>query len=344
MAKVTAKENFMKIAHNEFPYYIPFYSLMGGSYRDECPQMDAFVSFFPDTAFQGGTDMWGVPYAKPSTGIEAAMPDTRINILEDICDWTKVIKFPEPLDVDIEKAYAENLKRIDRSQTALCFGPHFSPFQELAALMGFEGALLALAEDPEEVAAMLNAMVDHVMPHYLKAYEVFKPDLWHIIDDNASKLSPFFSPTIFNEVFLPVYKRLCEPALRDGVPVIVHDCGNVTPFLEGMYEYGTRVTEPFQEQNDIIKCQEQFKGRMSFIGQWSWGDHIPKNWPDFDEEALRQDVRDTIDRCAANGPYAFSGFPIGVPGDPGVGRAGEVLHDEVYTYGKKFCGYTGDCE
>ena len=88
MAKVTPKENFLKLAKGEFPYYVPFYSIMGDPYLGECAVKDAFVSFFEDTSMFGGVDMWGVPYAKPSVGIEAAMPDTRINLLEEISDWS----------------------------------------------------------------------------------------------------------------------------------------------------------------------------------------------------------------------------------------------------------------
>ena len=84
MAKVTPKENFLKLAKGEFPYYVPFYSLMGDPYLGECAVKGARISFFADTIMQGGTDMWGVPYAKPSVGIESIMPDTRINVLKDI--------------------------------------------------------------------------------------------------------------------------------------------------------------------------------------------------------------------------------------------------------------------
>ena len=104
VARVTPKENFLKLAKGEFPYYVPFYSLMGDPYLGECAVKGARITFFEDTIMQGGTDMWGVPYAKPSVGIESIMPDTRINVLKDIADGKKVVNCLEPLDVDLEKA------------------------------------------------------------------------------------------------------------------------------------------------------------------------------------------------------------------------------------------------
>ncbi len=343
MAKITSKENFLRLVNGEMPAYVPFYSIMGDPYLGDNPVSGARVSFFEDTRMKdGGKDMWGVPYAMASEGVRAAMPDTRINILEDISDWSKVLVFPQAKDVDLDEAYRKTLERVDRSQTCLSCGPNLSPFQQLVALMGFEGGLMALAEDPEEVKAMLNAMVDHIMPHYKALFDKFRPDFWSLADDTCSKLSPFFSPEVYEDVFLPIYMRLTEPARENGVPVIFHNCGNTTPFLEYMYQFGVRLTEPFQESNDIIAMKKQFKGRMAFAGYWGWGQHIPKNYPDFDEEELRQDIRNTIDYCSEGGGYAFAGFPIGVPGDTAVKRAYNIMRDEAYWYGRKVYGYTED--
>ena len=341
MAKVTPKENFLKLANGIHPDYVPFYSIMGEPYMGENAVSAVRLQFFEDTrGVDGGKDMWGVPYAMASEGVRATMPDTRINILKDISDWKNVVKFPKALDVDLQRSYDEAIRTVDRSQTCLAIGPGFGPFQQLVAMMGFEGGLMALAEDPDEVKAMLNAMVDHIEPYYKKAFEVFKPDLWGMGDDTCAKMSPFFSPAVYEDVFLPIYMRLSAPARENGVPVTFHNCGYTTPFLEYMYQFGVRVTEPFQESNNIVACKEQFKGRMAFVGHWGWGQHIPKNYPDFDEEELRQDIRNTIDECCEGGGYAFSGFPIGVPGDPGVERAKKIMRDEVHWYGRKVYGYT----
>ena len=186
-ATITPKENFMRLRHGGMPEYVPFYSIMGDPYKGESAVAGAFAPLFESTLFQpgGGRDAWGVPYTAPEN-LAAGMPDTSVITLEDISQWTKVLKFPTPTGIDLERVYQDTLKRVDRSQTALKAGPDLNPFQELAALMGFEGALLALAEDPEEVSAMLNAMVDFLEPYYWELYRVFKPDCWAMTDDSCA--------------------------------------------------------------------------------------------------------------------------------------------------------------
>ena len=144
-ATITPKENFMRLRHGGMPEYVPFYSIMGDPYKGESAVAGTFAPLFESTLFQpgGGRDAWGVPYTAPEN-LAAGMPDTSVITLEDISQWTKVLKFPTPTGIDLERVYQDTLKRVDRSQTALKVGPDLNPFQELAALMGFEGALLAL--------------------------------------------------------------------------------------------------------------------------------------------------------------------------------------------------------
>ena len=344
-ARVTPKENFLKLRHGGMPEYVPFYSLMGDPYKGENPCTGAMIQMFEaaepreDGRF---TDIWGVPYAAPEN-LAAMMPDTSVVTLEDISQWTKVLQFPKANDIDLEKVYQDTLTKVDRSQTALKVGPELMPFQVLVALMGFEGGLMALAEDPDEVSAMLNAMVDFMEPHFTKLFEVFQPDVWSMGDDTCAKMMPFFSPETYEEVFLPIYKRLSKPAQDNGIPVTFHNCGKEEQFLDFMVDFGVEMTEPSQEVNDILMLKEKYKGKMTFMGCWGWGDHIPKGFPDFDEEALRQDVRNTIDKYSPGGGYAFAGWPLGQKGqEDAVRRAYQILRDEVYYYGKKVYGYPID--
>jgi hypothetical protein len=343
MAKVTPKENFLKLRHGGMPDYVPFYSLMGDPYMGECACATAPNPFFIDNRrVAGGKDPWGVVYAAPDN-LGATMPDTSIIMLEDISDWTKVIQWPTMRDIDLEKTYAEVCKRVDRSVSCLKVGPDFGPFQQLVGMMGFEGGLMALYEDPEEVKAMLNAMVDYIEPYYTKLFEVYKPDCWAMGDDTCAKMMPFFSPEIYEDIFLPIYKRLSKPAQDNDVPVVFHNCGKEELFLDFMVEFGVEYTEPAQEDNDILAMKEKYKGKLTFMGCWGWGDHIPKGFPEFDEEEFRQDIRDTIDKYSVGGGYAFAGFPIGQKGEESAaGRAYKIMRDEAHWYGRKVYGYTDD--
>ncbi|MBR6114689.1 MAG: veratrol--corrinoid protein metyltransferase [Oscillospiraceae bacterium] len=338
--KITPKENYLRLGRGEDPAYIPRFTMMGDEYLGEacCKMLQPMV--FPMNQFvDGGYDMWGVRYrADANTG--ATLPEPGNFILEDIADWEKVIKFPErPEGLDYEKMYEHDLKamNINRELSATMAGPGLMPFQQLVAFMGFTEGLCALVTDPDSVKDMLNAMVDWIEPVMYATVEYYKPDIWYILDDSAAKQTPFFSLEIYKDVFKPIYTRLAKPATDRGIPVEFHNCGKFQIQIPDMLDFGVKYTDPAQETNDLLDLQKKYHGKLCLVGGWDWDHHIPANWPDFEEEEIRQGVRDAIDKYGPGGGYAFGG---GVPGmNEAAARVNEIVRDEVHWYGRKFTGY-----
>lgn len=345
MAKITPKENFLRLVNGGHPEYVPYYTMMGDPYLGEAADVMLNPAIYGETHFQdGGKDMWGVPHRATEGTAQATMPDTRIQILPDIDEWRNVIKYPNverAENIDFEKIYQNDLKMfgVNREMTAVKSGPGFMPFQQLVAMMGFEGGLMALYEDPDEVLAMLHYMVDFLEPYYTRYIDVYKPDLWYMLDDTCAQNAPFFSPEIYRKVFKPIYERLAKPANDRGIPIIFHNCGVIEPFVQDMYDFGVRIIEPTQDTNDILKLKEQFKGKIGFIGGWEWQNRIPKNYPEYDEEELRQGVRDVIDKYAPGGGYGIITWPLSYEGDPVLPKVKQILRDECHWYGRKVYGY-----
>lgn len=348
MTKVTPKENFMMLINGGTPAYIPYYPMMGDEYLGEAATKGIRANLFPSTQFKdGGYDMWGVRHvAAPGTN-NATMPDVRVVTIEDITEWEKVLKFPpKPENPDYEKMYEESIKRgrIDRTQSAVTAGPGFMPFQQLVALCGFEGGLMALAEEPEAVKDMLNAMVDFLEPYYTEYIDVFKPDLWSLADDTCAKQAPFFSVETYRDVFKPIYERLCKPANDRGIPIIFHNCGHILPFLDDMVDFGVKITEPFEPSNDILGTKERYKGKLSVICAPWWHEWMPANYPEYDEEELRAKVRDYIDKYAPGGAFGFYAWPLSYAGDPVIEEIKRIIRDETHWYGREYMGYKADGE
>lgn len=340
MAKITPKENYLRLGRGEDPAYVPRFTMMGDEYLGEaCCKMLGPRVWKQNHFTDGGYDMWGVRYkADSETG--ATLPEPGNFLLKDIDDWEKVIKFPErPEGLDYARMYEEDLKKsnIDRNMSATMAGPGFMPFQELVALMGFTEGLMALYTDPDTVRDMLNAMVDWIEPVMNATAEYYKPDIWYMLDDSCAKQTPFFSMDTYREVFKPIYLRLAKPALERGIPIQFHNCGRFEDQLGDMLDFGVKYTDPAQQTNNLLGIKEKYKGRICLVGGWDWDHHIPARWPDFDEEEIRQGVRDSIDRYYAGGGYAFAG---GVPGKAEAAKkVNLIIRDEVHWYGRKVCGY-----
>ena len=345
MAKVTPKENFMMLIDGGTPAYIPYFTMMGEPYRGEAATKFVNPNVFGETTFvDGGYDMWGVRYVAAEGTNNATMPDTSRILLEDVEDWQKVIRFPKVPEHDLKAQSVKDFaaQGIDRTQSAVMCSPGFMPFQTLVALMGFVEGLMALFESPEAVKDMLNAMVDLIEPINYEIIDAYKPDLWYILDDTCAKTAPFFSVETYRDVFKPIYARLAKPANERGIPIIFHNCGFCEPFIADMVDFGVKILEPMQDSNDLLKVKNEYKGRLSLVGGCDWANMMPKNYPDFEEEELRQSVRDVIDRNAPGGAYGFYAWPISYAGDPVIAEVNRIIRDEAHWYGRKYTGYDED--
>lgn len=170
MEKLTPRENALMAYHHQVPVWIPCY------YTDmvtiqACPELERY------TGFDHGKDYWGVDWTYEPT-IHAPMPTPgKEPILKDIADWRDVVHFPDLDAIDWEKqadkdVHTDIMKLVmgqgiapfdnggsiydNHDKLRICMIIN-GPFERLHSLMGFQNALMALAEDPDEVEAFMEA-------------------------------------------------------------------------------------------------------------------------------------------------------------------------------------------
>ncbi|MCL2046840.1 MAG: hypothetical protein FWG88_10715 [Oscillospiraceae bacterium] len=346
MARVTPKENFMKLAGGGHPYYVPYFTFMGNEPIPEIPTKSAGAMLFefnPPNPDGSRTDMWGVTSYPNEATAGSSMPAPDVFVMEDITKWRDILKTPKYREsLDFEQMAKDSFERIgiDRNETALRTGSFFGPWMTIIGLMGFEGAMLAMAEEPEYVKEMFDWMTSLYEPYTEKILDAFQPDIWTISDDICTERGPFFSVDMFRDLYLPYYRRFTKLAVERGLPVMMHICGKIEPFIPDLIDIGVQFVEPAQETNDIMALKELYPGKMSYCGAHDWGKHVPANYPDYDEEAVRQDVRNTIDKYAPGGGFATLIWPVSFVGDPHIDDLKKLVWNEAYEYGKKQYGYS----
>jgi uroporphyrinogen-III decarboxylase len=345
MAKITPKDNFLKLAGGGRPEYVPFFTMTGTEVNPgQIPATKrAGPAIFGDTrAGGGGKDMWGVPYVATTETANASLPEPGKFLIRDITKWRDVLKTPTVEEnIDWEAMAKRDLERIkiDRSQTALICASGYQPFQQLMAFMGHTEGLIAMYEEPEAVKELQEFMISFMEPYYAKILDYYKPDIWGIGDDTCAENDPFFSPEMYREFFKPVYVRMAKLANDRGLPILFHICGQFGPFIDDMVDFGVKYAEPCQETNDINALKAKYKGKLSFIGGFDWGKHVPRNYPTFNEEEFRQDIRSTYDRYSKDGGWGMFGWPISYLGDTVIDDVKHILWDECEKYGKQVYGY-----
>ncbi len=340
-SRLSPKENYLRLTRREIPEYIPIFTMGFPGYNNETACKIIGPSLFDEThitpAPQGRKDIWGVNYIANEETNFACIPEPNSFMLEDITKWHEVIKKPEiPEGIDWERLARKDCEKagLDRTQSAAMATVGLMPFQQVIAFMGFTNGLMAIYEEPECFEELLNFMADVYMPIVQATVDYYDPDILYLLDDTASAISPFISPDSYRNILKPVYKRLTQPAVDRGIPVQFHNCGKCEEFIDDMIDIGVKIWDPAQNMNDLDAVKRKYGRDFAICGTYKWVP--PITWPEVDEAAIRQTVRDTIDQFAPDGGFAFSGAALGRYGDETIPKVNAWIAEEAYNYGRDY--------
>jgi uroporphyrinogen-III decarboxylase len=266
----------------------------------------------------------------------AKLPEPGNFILEDVRKWRDVIKAPDFSGVDwkagLDKAL--EMRGIDRAVTAVSYDLEAGYFQTLVSFMGFEGALCAMYEEPDEVKALLQYISDFYYAINKECIEYLRPDMASIFDDTAHWGNLFFSADMYREFFKPHYARHAKLATDMGLKIDIHNCGRCESLIEDWFDFGVACWNPAQTCNDLVGVKEKYGGRLVICGGWDALEDLLL--PDVTEAAVKQSVRSTIEKLAPGGGYIFCGGFLGPIGDEATARKNRWVAEAVEEYGAAF--------
>lgn len=88
----------------------------------------------------------------------------------------------------------------------------------------------------------------------------------HVLSNGDSPAGPdMISPQMYRTFALPYEQRVAKAAHEEGLPYVLHICGNTGPILEDMLESGADGLE-FDQKTDTQAAHDLLKDRVAFFG------------------------------------------------------------------------------
>lgn len=258
---------------------------------------------------QGGLDWFGCAWEYSEVS-GAPAPDVGQHLLEDICDWREVVKFPDLDAWDWEKAIQiDHVNELDRENHLINVIVCNGLFERLHVLMGFEGALCALMTDTEEVEAFFDAMTDYKIRLIHKLHIWYRPDVITYHDDWGTQRALFMAPALWRQLIKPRMKKIVDFTHSCGIGFIQHSCGKLDDIIPDICEIGVDTLQ-CMDINDIQAALKKTGGKMSIQASVHTQDFEAR---DKAKILTPQDVRRTVQEefmtWGASGRY----FPFILP-------------------------------
>ena len=319
MPKLSEHENYLRMLKGEIPEYVPRMGPWRVSWTGITP---------PPGATEDFVDPFGVEYVVEKTANNGALPKPGDFMLDDVRRWRDVIKRPAILD---EYNYEMMAKKIldERDPTLPKFGGGSignGYFMLLMSFMGFNNGLVACIEEPDEVKALLNFLLEINLELGKKFIEYIKPDAYSMGDDIAHERAPFVSDAVFLDQFEPVWRATVKQYKDEGLPAEHHNCGYFEPFVKYIVDMGFNSWNPAQPCNDLVGIKKTYGRKLAIVGGFAGNGFV--SWPETTEEEIRAYVRQVLDELAPGGGYSFGGAIMGVPDDPITTERNGWIRDE----------------
>jgi hypothetical protein len=291
MPNLSPRENYLRTLRHEENEYVPI--CWGPGAGADVALVGLFCPTDAGLESTGSVDGYGVRWVPSDSANGARIPAPGEFILKDVTRWKKDITIPDVENYDWQKIVEQEYAffNTDGNKQALDFIAGTDVWERLAALMGFENAMIALLEEPEACDELFTAITDHKIRLAEKVAKYYKADVFVNFDDIATERNLFMSPDTFRSLIKPHWKRLHSAVENLGMIPVQHICGYAETCIEDYIETGAAAWNSAQPTNDVAGILAKYGDRFCIEGGWN------TNGKPSQPSSSIEDVKAETERC-----------------------------------------------
>ena len=157
--------------------------------------------------------------------------------------------------------------------------------------------------DPEWVKDMVDTQTDLVLAMFeMVLGKGYEPDGYWCSDDLGYRNGLMFSPRVFQDLFAPAHRKLCDFCHQHGVSTFLHTCGNVNEVMDELIEIGWDCLQPLEvkAQMDVVQLKRDYGDRVTLMG----GIDV-RVIAEGTEEELEEEIRSKLTVAKEHGGYIY---------------------------------------
>ncbi|NMB40838.1 MAG: hypothetical protein GX996_02755 [Firmicutes bacterium] len=169
---------------------------------------------------------------------------------------------PQPLAC--EKNILENAVKLAKTENLACGAVVDGPWQRKVQKEGLWPSLKEISLDPSTFEKKINAEAIFVEKE-LSAWIEAGADLILLTDDLAYTKGPYFSPQLFQQVLLPLYKGFLQSSAQGKVPLGFHADGDVSLIMPFLVSSGFKFFSLEPEAIDLLDVWQKYGKKTTIV-------------------------------------------------------------------------------
>lgn len=257
-------------------------------------------------------DAWGVTRIFPE-GTPGAFPlhDEEHILCKDVSNWREYVHAPSVEYPDEAWELAKSMaKQVDRDEQFLLTFVAPGVFEQCHNFMEIQNCLTNFYLEPEAMHELIDYITDYELAVAEQICKHIRPDGVFHHDDWGSQISTFISPAMFEEFYLPAYKKIYGYYKEHGAELIVHHSDSFAATLVPyMIEMGVDIWQGVMTSNNIPQLIGEYGGKITFMGGI---DSASIDFPAWTPEVVENEVRRACTECGKHYfvPSASQGLPM----------------------------------
>lgn len=275
---------------------------------------------------------WGITRSWP-VGTPGAFPvhTPEKVVIKDITHWRDYVHAPSVKFSDAEwEPFIKQAEETDRNEYFATAFVAPGLFEQCHHLGEIQSTLINLYEEPEAMHELIDYLTDFELQLAEEICTHLKPDGLFHHDDWGSQTSTFMSPEMFEEFYLPGYKKIYGYYKSHGVDLIIHHSDSyAATFVPYMIDMGVDIWQGVMTTNNVPELIQKYGGRMSFMGGI---DSAKVDYEGWTRQVIAREVKRA---CDENGKhYYIPNASIGLPTSTYDGVY-DVISEEIAKYSKE---------
>jgi uroporphyrinogen decarboxylase len=144
------------------------------------------------------------------------------------------------------------------------------------SVFGFEDFMVMLYDQRDLIEEVLDRYTDFyvAMARRLVQYDL---TFFYAGDDVGFKSGTLVHPDLLREMWIPRMKRILEPAVERGIPILFHSDGNIEQIIPDLIEIGVDALNPIEPYGmDIRQIKRRFGRNLTLVGNLDVGGHLSR--------------------------------------------------------------------